>query len=472
MDDLQEFHNKLSQAIAVKSENLEKTTVRRLRDHLQGFEAGVSAMYKFLIDKGLMQNDPYKGERTVTEIQTPSADIFTDGDVSTEISMRFSHYVSQWEFLVNIFHVSISNLTLKKVKRILDLLDWVRWTDFSPNSALQVTRAVAKTVGRVSKMNDPMAGKIMSSSATHLRELTHSIRKELEVVTEFLRENYKWKVREDVTSRMKIDPAKYNKNPMATLDNLKFEITHNARRLGWYKELAQELLEEDFGSDANILRTATIERLKVTSEKKKKKSRRGPDNLMLLMAVVEKLSRCGEPIRSAMIKMNVNSQTIQGRKKGLGERLSEIFSSIFSRHDTAVIYQITITNTVTGSVRHESLDFRKFYSIAVKRAQVLQDLLDPSSVAYTNAKATGIEKLEDYVSRFLVEVKSIHRRLEGLEAYFKSDNVPMRLRDNMKTTGLSLKNLKSSISETMKTFNEYKIGKEERDQLRKLGIED
>ena len=69
-------------------------------------------------------------------------------------------------------------------------------------------------------------------------------------------------------------------------------------------------------------------------------------------------------------------------------------------------------------------------------------------------------------------MKTVHRKLEGLDTYFKSNAVPADLKGNMKTCNLNLKNLKSSISETLKTFNEYKTGRDEREQLRKLGIED
>ena len=75
-----------------------------------------------------MQSDPYKGERTITQIQVPSNEPFSDTEAATEIGIRFSHYVSQWEFLVNIFHISISNFTLRKVKKLTDLLDWIRWS--------------------------------------------------------------------------------------------------------------------------------------------------------------------------------------------------------------------------------------------------------------------------------------------------------------------------------------------------------
>ena len=116
MDNLSAYHESLTAALTAKADNLERNSIVRLRENIAGSQASVSAMYKFLIDKGLMQNDPYKGERTVTEILVPSKEPFTDTEAAQEISLRFSHYVSQWEFLVNFFHVSLNNINLRKVR--------------------------------------------------------------------------------------------------------------------------------------------------------------------------------------------------------------------------------------------------------------------------------------------------------------------------------------------------------------------
>jgi hypothetical protein len=472
MENLHEYHDKLIGALESKAENLELTVVPKLREHLQGFEAGVSAIYKFLINKGLMQSDPYKNERSVTEIQIPSAEPLSDADITQELSQRFSQYVSQWEFIVNIFHVSLSNLNLKKIRLLLDLIDYIRWTDFSVNSSYQITRALAGIVGRVSRMNDPMAGKIMSSSATHLRELTNKIKSDLKSITVFLKEHYKLQVRQKITGRMKIDPEQYRRKPGTVLDNVKFEFSHTMKESGWYKELIYELLEEDYGTAAEKLREAALENLKVVRMAAVKKKRTGPDDKIVLMGVLEKMARAGDPIQSCLVKMNDNSRTIQERKKSLGERLSEIFSSLFKRNDNAVEYEIGIKDAVTGAVRLELLNYSRFASVTMKRARALRELQDSNSSARNSAKAASAEQLLMYLNKNLNELKTIHRWLSGLDDYFLSKAVPSEIRDSMKGSGFNLKNLKAVIGETMRMLTEYRVRKEEEEQLKKLGIED
>lgn len=472
MDDRNEYYDKLITALENKAADLDRTTIPKLREHIHGFEASVSAIYRFLIDKSLLHNDPYKGERSVTEIQVPPTEPISDADITSEVSQRLSRYVSQWEFLVNLFHVSLDNLSLKTVKLLIDLLDYIRWTEFSVNSISQLTGALSRIVERVSWMNDPMAGKIMSSSATHLRELTNSIKFDLKIITVFLKEQYKLQVRQKITGTMNIDTEKYRRNPTLVMDNVKFEFSHKMKGSGLYKELIYELLEEDYGTAAVKLREAALDRLKVTKAAAKKKKKTGPDNKAALMGILEKMARAGDPIQSSLVKMIENSRGIQERKKGLGERLSEIFLSLFGKSDNTVEYDIKIKDMVTGSVRLEVLDFSRFSGITMKRARALRELQDHNSPTYNNARSASPEQLQDYIEKNLNELKKIHRKLSGLDDYFQSKAVPEELRENMKGSSLNLQSLKLVIAETMKALAEFRTRKEEEEQLRKLGIDD
>ena len=472
MENRIQYYNQIVKALETKAESLEITTISELRENLQGFEASVSATYKFLIDKGMMQSDPYKHERTITEILVPSSKPFTDSDITSEISQRFSNYVSQWEFLVNIFHISLSNFSLKTVRRIMELLDYIRWTDFSVNSSYQITRAVAGIVDRVSKMNDPMAGKIITSSASHLRELTRNVKSELKIITVFLRERYKVRVREKLTNGMNIDGEQYRRKPLSILDNVKFEFSHRLKEIGWYKELIYELLEEDYGIAAAKLRESALERLKVSQSTAKKKKRAGPDDTTVLLGILERIAKAGDPIRFSLVKMNENTRTIHERKRSLGERLSELFSSLFKKSGGGVVYELTIRNRVTGTVRLEVLNYTRFAEITMERARVLQDLQDSNSSTRKNARSAGAAQLLDYINKNLKELKSIHRRLTGLDDYFKSNAVPPKIKINMRGSSLNLQSLKLVIADSMKMLNDFNVKKEEEEQLRKLGIED
>ena len=470
MDDQADYLNKLISTLETKGESLEKTTIVSLRNHFQEFESSISTIYKFLIEKGIMQKDPYRNDKTITELKVPSSRMLPEMDSQQEVSLRFSHYTSQWEFLVKIFHVSLTNLSLKKIHTIMELLSYIRWNDLSTTSSYQITRAVAGMLARVSQMNDPMAGKIISSSAGNLGKITLKIKADLKTLTVFMRERYKAEVREKITSNMNINIEQYRRKPDSIMDNVKFEFSHKMKEAGWYKELINELLEEDFGTAGEKLRAEVLEKLKIDKPAKKKAKNVGINDKAMIGRIMELLSRTSEPIRSALIRMNENSRTIHDRKKPLAERLSELFSNLFSRSDNKVIYEIKIKDPVTGAERVEALNFTEFSALTLRKARLLQELQDPESPPRKKIDAVGTQKAIEYISANLSELKTIHRRLTGLDRYFQSNEIPREIKGAMKSSTLSLTNLKSYILDTIKQFNDFKIKWEEFEQLKKLGI--
>jgi len=472
MEDRNEYFNKLVSALEIKAENLERTTIQSLRNHFQEFESSVSTIYDFLIDKAIIQKDPYRHERAITELKIPSTEMLPELESQQEVSIRFSHYTNQWDYLVKIFHVSLTNFDLKKVHKIMELLNYFRWTDMSRTSSYQLTRAMAGILARVSQMNDPMAGKIISSSALNLGKITHVIRGELKITTAFLRERYKAEVRDKITSRMKISEDQYHRKPVSIMDNVKFEFSLKMKEAGWYKELIQELLEEDFGVAAEKLRAGTLERLQIEKPVRKQTDKTGINEKSLLFQVLDVMARTGEPIRTALLKQNENARIINERKKSLSERLSEIFSNLFSKSEKGTVYEITTKDPVTGSVRVEALKFTEFSSLTIRKARLLQELQDTGSPTRKKAEAADIDRLTEFINTNLKELKTIYRRINGLDNYFQSNAIPPEIKGEMKSSTLNLKNLKTAISDTIKRFNEYKLKKEESEQMKKLGLSD
>ena len=472
MEDQREYFNKLVSALEIKAESLERTALQTLRNHLQEFESSVSTIYKFLIEKGMIQKDPYRNEKSITELKIPSSEMLPEIDSQQELSLRFSYYTSQWEFLVKIFYVSLSNLSLKKVHTLMELLSYIRWTDLSTTSSYQITRGIAGILARVSQMNDPMVGKIITSSASNLGKVTDNIKAELKTITLFLRERYKAEVRKNITSRMNINVEQYRRKPVSIMDNVKFEFSLKMKEAGWYKELVNELLEEDFGIAAEKLRANVLTTLQISKNVEKRKKKTGINDKTALLQVLDTLAKTGEPIRSAILRMNENSRIINNRKKSFSERLSELISHMFSKSDSRVIYEIITKDPRTGSMRKESLNFTDFSSLAIRKARLIQELQSAESLSRKKAAAADTEKLIKYIETNLNELKTIHRRITGLDKYFQSDEIPPEIKGEMKSSSLNLKSLKTAISDTIKKLNDFKLKREEAEQLKKLGIED
>lgn len=465
---MSDFSAQLNSALLKRAEYLERTSAARLKESLDLYMSGVSAVYTFLTEKGAMQSDPYKKERTVTEIQVPSSADFSDSEAMQEVGLRFSRYVSQWEFLANFFHITLSNLNLRWVKDFVSLLEWIRWNELSPSSQHGITRFIAASVIKTKKMSDPMAGKIVDNAAQRLRELTQGIKIELKTITVFLRERYKWRIRTKLMEEMTVDGTRYSLSPEDVVSAVKREFSRVITGIPWYRDLIIEILDEDFSDAGPKLREQVLKRLQSEAQGEAKKIKGGSDERGLLLNITQSMARAGEPIRVAVSSANENLRAFKERKRSFSERIAELFSSMFGRDSDSEILEIPMMDGITGSTRNEVLNMPVFTNESLRKARVLAELQDPRSQTFKNVRKAETKVLIDYIESNITAIKTIHRRLAALNAFFHSDNVPEDVKPKIKASSLSIKNLKSVIAESLRGLHEYRTRSEA--ELRKMGI--
>ena len=464
-----DFNEQLNSALLKRAEYLERTSAAKLKESIELYQAGVSAVYTFLTEKGPMQSDPYKNERSVTEVQVPSSEDFSDSEAMQEVSLRFSRYVSQWEFLVTLFHITLPNLNLRWIKTFFGLLEWVRWNELSPSSQHKITRFTALTVAKTKKMNNPMASKIIENATQRLRELTYSIKTELKTITSFLRERYKWEIRTKLMEEMNIEEARYARSPNDVVKTVKLEFAQRMPGIPYYKDLIIEILDEDFSDRGPKLREQLLKRLEPKPQAKTAKPRKESNDRGLLLKVTQNMARAGEPIRTAVSLANENLKALKDRKRSFSERVAELFSSMFGRDSDSEILEISMMDGITGSTRNEVLDMKLFTNEAMRKARSLAELQEPQSQTFRNVRNAEITVLLEYVESNITAIKTIHRRLAGLNAFFHSDNIPADVKPKIKASALSIKNLKSAIADSLRSLNEYRT--ESESELRKMGID-
>ena len=465
---ISDFSAQLNSALLKRAEYLERTSAARLKESLELYMSGVSALYTFLTEKGPIQSDPYKKERTVTEITVPSSADFSDSEAMQELGLRFSRYVSQWEFLANFFHVTLANLSLRWVKDVISLLEWVRWNELSPSSQHRITRFIAVSVVNTKKMSDPMAGKIIDNAAHHLRELTRGIKIELKTITVFLREQYKWRIRTNLIEEMTVDGARYSLRPEDVLSAVKREFSRRITGIPWYRDLILEILDEDFSDLGPKLREQVLKRLQSKAQDEAKTIQGGSDERGLLLNITQSMARAGEPIRTAVASANENLRVFKERKRPFSERIAELFSSMFGRDSDSEILEIPMMDGVTGSTRNEVLNMSVFTKESMRKARVLAELQEPRSQTFKNVRKAETKVLIDYIESNITAIKTIHRRLAALNAFFHSDNMPEDVKPKIKASSLSIKNLKAVIAESLRGLHEYRARSEA--ELRKMGI--
>lgn len=464
-----DFNDQLNSALLKRAEYLERTSAAKLKEYIELYQAGVSGVHTLLTKKGPMQSDLYKNERSITKIQVPSSEDFSESEAVQEVSLRFSRYVSQWEFLVTLFHITLPNLNLRWIKTFFDLLEWIRWNELSLSSQHKITRFIALSVVKTKKMNNPTVGKVIENATQRLRELTYSIKTELKTITSFLRERYKWEIRAKLMGEMNIDGARYAGSPNDAVKAVKSEFAQRMPGIPWYKELIIEILDEDFSDQGPRLREQLLKRLQSKPRAETAKPRKEFNDRGMLLKVTRNMARAGEPIRTAVSLANENLKALKDRKRSFSERVAELFSLIFGRDSDSETLEIAMMDGITGSTRNEVLDMRLFTNESMKKARALAELQEPQSKIFRNVRNAEITVLLKYIESNITAIKTIHRRLAGLNAFFHSDNIPEDVKPKIKASSLNIKHLKSAITDSLRSLNEYRT--ESESELRKMGID-
>jgi hypothetical protein len=123
----------------------------------------------------------------------------------------------------------------------------------------------------------------------------------------------------------------------------------------------------------------------------------------------------------------------------------------------------------TSTARIEKIAFNRFYQESQKKARLFMTLANKMSTAYQRLEGAGEEQMFDFLGKNLGDLQLIYRRMEGLNTYFRSEFTQSE-RNKLKGIKLELAALKNSIVKTNKIKHDYVSGKEEEQQMKKLGI--
>ncbi len=471
MNEVSEYQERLEETLEECACLIKRNAMDELQVHVKEFARSVSNIYKTLLEKGVIRKDPYQEERSIAKFKVPSREEFTEKEANREMSTRLSFYVSQWEYIGNVFHLDLENLDLNIVRSIKALTSWVQWSDFSIHSSSIITRSLADFVEVVLRSKDVLARKLITSALSTVKEEALKINKILDVITVYLKEHYKLRVRNEIMSRLNIDAGLYPKFEGKILAVMKASVSKMKPALFWEVELAEEILQEDFSSNGEEHRENVFKRLNdISSLWKKEEDTDEPDAADQLLDIALQLSHSSAAVNTAISRMRENSRTLEERPKSFVEILNDFLAKLFQKEETSLIYSIPMKDMRTGFIRHESLDFAKFMSRAVRCGSALQKMKKPEELLKGSNSSMQVDAMEKYLNKVLSELKYVHKHLEGLDAFFHSNAIPENIADKMKSCSLNTDNIKASVSMSLKSLTKYQSNKEAKEQLRKLGV--
>jgi len=470
MEDSQSFAQRLEACLDARREKLDRTDLAKLRESFKLFQAAFQGLKAVLYKKGVLHDDPYKYDLKISEVQNPPEGPFSESEKVDQISLRVSQFESYLDFLNNYYQFSCDFLTMGRIKRLLGLVKYFNFLQFTETSTQPNTRALAEIAGMVKKGSDQLSSGLIGESAGQLERATRDILAVLKELAAYHRERYKLQLRQIVLVGLPIDADLAIGRRDEAMRLIKRKFGEISGELAFYPELVEEVLNEDFSSDGPALREELLRKFAVAEEKKavesKEKSYRG-----ILMDGTRALSGAAWSIDAAVAKLGEDSVLLQSLDQGLGARIRRVLKRIFSPDEGMLEYEVVFVDQASGARSVEKMDFKRFSEDAGKKARLLASLSQRGGASVKRLEAMTEEQVYQFLQRNVEETQRIHKALGALEDYFKG-SLPPALRARMKSVRVEMTTIKGALIKANQKKHEYVAQREESEQMKRLGIKD
>ncbi|MDR1618658.1 MAG: hypothetical protein LBS06_06380 [Treponema sp.] len=457
--DANTYQSRLSETLAVRKDWLEKSELVRLKEELRAYQSSFSSLYAIYLKKGLINEDPYKQEVKIGELEVPDTGGFSDAERIEQLSIRLSNFDNQLDFLVNFYQFSVEFLNLDRIKRILALVKYIDWAHLTNESHAFNTRAVAEITLRSKTGVDPIAVSIIGESLTILSKSTAAVMLLLKELADYHREFWKCEVRAAVTAGMQ--------GQEATAPNIRKKFAAVMPGRAFYPDLAEEIIREDYSKEGPALREAVLKSLTVAEVKagpaKAAVSWKEPlvDGLQVLGSIAASLGEIG-------LKLDENKAVFTNRKKSFWDKFRTVIQQMMNKEPDEVIYDLEYMDNVKGVPVREKLNYHRFRGDMDRKARGFGSLASHGP-ARAKMQSMTEEQLNGLLEKNVREAQNLHRTLTALDDYFKA-GASREERDRIKGIRPELAAIKNVIVRANQLRHEYSARKEEEEQMRRLGI--
>jgi hypothetical protein len=456
--DITNYTDTLQQVLLSRKDWLERTELGKLKDDLRAFQSSFASLYNIYLKKKLIDEDPYKQETKISEIEVPESGAFNEAKRIEQLSIRLSNFDNQMDFLVNFYQLGVDFLNLERIKRIVGLVRYIDWVSFSPDSQSLMTKAVADMRNQSKSGVDPLTLSIIGEGLSRLSKTTASIMNTLKNLNAYYRESYKLSIRQNITKDM---TAGY-----ATPENIRKKMPSAMPGTPFYKELVEEVIKEDYTKSGSDLRDTVLNSLRV-AEDKPKAAKAAVNYKNILLDGIQVIGGASNTLGEICAKLDENQTIMESRKKGLLAAIKELIRQLTNAEPEEVIYNVEYLDTTKGIPVKEKINFHRFRDDLDKKIKILTSFM--RGPAYNKLSAMTEDQIISYLEKNIRDVQFLHKTLSALDDFFKA-NIAAEDRDKVKGIKPELSALKNTIVKANQLRYEYSAQKEEEDQMKRLGI--
>ncbi|HZK19326.1 MAG TPA: hypothetical protein VFC68_01230, partial [Treponemataceae bacterium] len=436
------------------------------RNYLSLFEN----FHNMLTKKGLIQDDPYKKDKKITDIFVPDESDFSDSDKAMVMGVRLSEYETSLDYLCNYFKFSIANLSLDRLKTLAKLSSYIKWQSLKSNSVHPNTRALSGICTSIRNGSDQMAIKILNDFITVARKNISNINKTLKDLVELKKIAYKATVRKTITEHPTYSSETAQNSPQEFERQIKKLFPTVMGKTPYYKELIEELVKEEFAPNKQEIYTQLLETLRIKVQQTVKKTKK-LNTKELLMDSIRTLASITPQLEQIIKKISENHTLLDNEDKNFWRRFQEMLRKAFNIEPPRIEYKLEIEDPHTHLKRTKTLNYFVFMTSLSKRNTVYSSFAIKNTPGYMKLETQSEKKILEFINTQLKECKQTIVVLESLNIFFKTAVRPIN-RERLANWAIELTSIQNTLIKTAQRKAEYTSYIEEHEQLKKLGIID
>ncbi|MDR1895070.1 MAG: hypothetical protein LBQ61_10370, partial [Spirochaetales bacterium] len=122
-----EFTAEMENLLTQKAEELEKTVLPRLKENFIIYHKNLQTIINVLVKKSLIHEDPYKYDQKISDLEIPETGPILESEKTVQLSIRFSNFESQLDYLNQYYQFNLEFLDFKRLKMLSALAGYIKW---------------------------------------------------------------------------------------------------------------------------------------------------------------------------------------------------------------------------------------------------------------------------------------------------------------------------------------------------------
>lgn len=463
-----EFSQQLQVGITQKAEWFNTDALEKLLLQYRLIHSCVRNLYDMLIKRSLIESDPYRLDKHISDITLPETSSFPDSEIYSAIGKRFSEYETMLDYICTYVRFSVDALPIPKVRKLLDFTKVFDWEDVVISSANSNNHGLAVTLNNARNGAPAVVHSMVNDCVNKCAQATAEIKKILNEFGIFQREIYKFDIRREI-----INTPHFDRSSMSSADAEFNEIKKLFPKIfpkrPFYADLVNELISEDIGPDKEKNQEAVFKRLEIKAGNNPvKKKVVGPNPKDMLMATVLAIGALSPTINQLRLKLTSNFDVINEKQKSFFTIFISALKKAFHIAEKEKIIDLPIKDVKTGGEKTQKLKVKDFLDDLLHKERIYT-ILGAKGPEYQKIESSNEDAILSFVNKQISEAQSTFTIINALDAYFKNVADVMQ-KPKIKGMQIELSALRNTIIAINKKRGDYISLKEEEEQMKKLGM--